>query len=64
MNNDAYVILFYGKTGESEITVINVFFNIIKGINLNDNFRYIFIVESKHQRSQAKSLIDDFIYII
>ena len=46
VNNDGYVILFYGKTGDHKITTINVFFNIIKGINLQDNFRFILIIEN------------------
>ena len=32
----AYIILFVGKTGEGKSTVINAFFNIIKGIQLED----------------------------
>ena len=44
--NDAYVILFCGKTGDSKSTAINAFFNIIKCITLHDNFRFILITEN------------------
>ena len=39
----AYIILFVGKTGEGKSTVINAFFNIIKGIQLEDKYRFILI---------------------
>ena len=56
--NDAYVILFCGKTGDGKTTAINAFFNIIKGITLHDNFRFILITEPKKQKGQAESQTD------
>jgi len=49
-NNDyqnAYVILFFGKIGDGKTTAINAIFNIIKGIELEDNYRFILITEPK-----------------
>ena len=51
----AYVILFCGKTGDGKTTAINAFFNIIKGITLDDNFRFILISEPEKKKGQAES---------
>ena len=56
--NDAYVILFCGKTGDGKTTAINAFFNIIKGITLHDNFRFILISEPQKKKGQAESQTD------
>ena len=40
---DAYGVLFWGKTGDGKSTTINAFFNIVKGIKLEDNYRFILI---------------------
>ena len=39
--NNAYIILFAGKKEEGKNSVINAFFNIIKGIKLEENKRYV-----------------------
>ena len=44
---NSYIILFLGKTGEGKTTAINAFFNIIKGINIEDNYRFILINEQE-----------------
>ena len=54
----AYIILFVGKTGEGKSTAINAFFNIIKGIQLEDKYRFILIEEIKKAKGQAESQTD------
>ena len=56
--NDAYVILFCGKTGDGKTTAINAIFNIIKGVKLEDNYRFILINEPEKKRGQAESKTD------
>ena len=56
--NIAYVILFVGKTGDGKTTAINAFFNIIKGIQLEDEYRFILIEEEKKKKGQAESQTD------
>ena len=56
--NNAYVILFCGKTGDGKTTAINAFFNIIKGVELEDNFRFILIKEPEKEKKQAVSQTD------
>ena len=56
--NNAYVVLFCGKTGDGKTTAINAFFNIIKGVKLEDNFRLILIKEPKKEKDQAESQTD------
>ena len=41
--DNAYVILFLGRVGDGKTTAINALFNIIKGIKLKDNYRFILI---------------------
>ena len=53
--NNAYVVLFCGKTGDGKSTAINAFFNIIKWIKLEDNYRFILIEEQKKEKGQAES---------
>lgn len=53
--SDARIILFSGRSGHGKTTAINAFFNIIKGINLEDTFRYILIEEEKKPEGQAVS---------
>ena len=48
--DNAYVVLFCGKTGDGKTTAINAFFNIIKGITLEDNYRFILIHEPKGKK--------------
>ena len=43
--DNAYVILFCGILGVGKSMAINAFFNIIKGIKLEDNYRFILITE-------------------
>ena len=60
-NNDylnAQIILFIGKTGDGKTIAINALFNIIKGIQLQDNFRYILIKEQRKAKGQAESQTD------
>ena len=56
--NEAYVVLFCGKTGDGKTTAINAFFNIIKGITLDDDFRFILISEPEKEKGQAESQTD------
>ena len=56
--DNAYVILFCGKTGDGKSTAINAFFNIIKGIKLGDNYRFILITEQKKPKGQAQPQTD------
>ena len=56
--DNAYVILFCGKTGDGKTTAINAFFNIIKGIKMEDNYRFILITEPKKPKGQAESQTD------
>ena len=56
--DNAYVVLFCGKTGDGKTTAINAFFNIIKGITLEDNYRFILIKEPEKQKGQAESQTD------
>ena len=55
---NSYVVLFCGKTGDGKTTAINAFFNIIKGIELNDSYRFILIREKKKEKGQAESQTD------
>ena len=55
---DAYVVLFCGKTGDGKTTAINAFFNIIKGVTLVDNYRFILISEPEKEKGQAESQTD------
>ena len=57
-DSDAYVILFCGKTGDGKWTALNAFFNIIKGIELEDNYRFILVTEPKKAKGQAESQTD------
>ena len=43
---NAYIILFIGKKGDGKSSSINSFFNIIKGIKIENDYRYILIEES------------------
>lgn len=55
---NAYVILFCGKTGDGKTTAINALFNIIKGIKMEDKSRFILIDEPKKLKGQAESQTD------
>jgi len=55
---DAKIILFVGKTGDGKTTAINSFFNIIKGVRLEDDFRFILIKEPTKKKGQAESQTD------
>ena len=56
--SDAYVVLFCGKTGDGKTTAINAFFNIVKGVQLEDNYRFILITEPKKEKGQAETQTD------
>ena len=49
------IILFIGKTGDGKTTAINAFFNIIKGIKLEDKYRLVLIREKTKEKGQAES---------
>ena len=49
------IVLFCGKTGDGKTTAINAFFNIIKGIRNEDNYRFILISEPSKEKGQAES---------
>ena len=55
---DAKIILFVGKTGDGKTTAINAFFNVVKGVRLEDDFRFILIKEPKKEKGQAESQTD------
>ena len=55
---DAKIILFVGKTGDGKTTAINAFFNVIKGVKLEDKFRFILIKEPKREKGQSVSQTD------
>ena len=52
------IILFIGKTGDGKTTAINAIFNILKGIKLEDNYRFILIKESIKDKGQSESQTD------
>ena len=52
---DAYIILFFGKTGDGKSTAINALFNIVKGVKLDNDFRFILISEKEKNKNQAVS---------
>ena len=56
--NNAYIILFAGKTGSGKTTAINAIVNIIKGIKLGDPKRYKLIEEKPKATGQAESQTD------
>ena len=56
--HNAYVVLFCGKTGDGKTTSINAIFNIVKGIEIEDNYRFILITEPKKEKGQAESQTD------
>ena len=60
--NYTYIILFFGKTGVRKSTDINAFFNIVKGIKLKYNNRFILITEPKKAKGQAESQTDGVHY--
>ena len=57
-DHNAYVVLFCGKTGDGKTTAINAFFNIIKGIEIDDPYRFILITEPEKKTGQAESQTD------
>lgn len=50
---DARVILFFGKKGEGKTTAINAFFNVIKGIKIEDKFRFILLTKSNLENNKG-----------
>lgn len=55
---EAYIVLFCGKTGDGKSTAINAFFNIVKGVTLQNDFRFILITEPDKPGGQAVSQTD------
>jgi len=55
---DAYIVLFCGKTGDGKSTAINAFFNIVKGVRLENDFRFVLINENEKEGGQAVSQTD------
>jgi hypothetical protein len=47
-----------GKTGDGKSTAINSFFNIIKGIKIEDKYRFILIEEKEKEKGEAISQTD------
>lgn len=62
--DNAYVVLFCGRTGDGKSTAINAFFNIIKGVKLEDNYRFILITEQKNLKDKLSHKQMVFIFII
>ena len=52
---EAYVVLFIGRVGDGKTNAINAFFNIVKGIKLEEKFRYILIEEPEKKEGQNVS---------
>ena len=50
---DAKILLFTGKTGDGKSTAINAFFNIIKGVKLEDNYRLFLIREDPKKKGES-----------
>ena len=48
--DNAYFLLFCGETGNGKTTAINAFFNIIKGIKFEDNYRFILITDQNEEK--------------
>jgi len=55
---DAYIVLFCGKTGDGKSTAINAFFNIVKGVRLENDFRFVLINEDEKEGGQSVSQTD------
>ena len=55
---NSFIILFAGKTGDGKSTAINAFFNIVKGVTIKDNYRFILIEEKPKPKGQAESQTD------
>lgn len=55
---DAYIVLFCGRTGDGKTTAINAFFNVIKGVKLENDFRFILINEPEKPEGQSVSQTD------
>lgn len=53
--HDAYIILFAGKTGDGKTTAINAFFNIVKGIKLDDKIRLVLIEEKGKGQHESQT---------
>ena len=51
----AKIILFTGQTGHGKSTAINAFFNIMKGVKFEDEYRFILIEEKEKKEGQAVS---------
>ena len=54
---EAYVVFFWGKIGDGKTTAINAFFNIVKGIKLEDNFRFLLI--SKNEKKEKEKKVEE-----
>ena len=57
--NNAYIVLFIGVIYHGKTTAINAFFNIIKGIKIEDKHRFILIEEIENENydlSQTKGI--------
>jgi GTP-binding protein EngB required for normal cell division len=50
---DAKILLFVGKTGDGKSTAINAFFNLIKGVKLEDNYRLYLIHEEAKKKGES-----------
>ena len=59
---NAYIVFFCGETGNGKTTAINALFNIIKGIELNDNYRFILIKQKINEKGE-KELQTDGIHL-
>ena len=55
---NAKILLFIGKTGDGKSTAINAIFNIIKGIKIEDKYRFILINEPVKEKGQSESQTD------
>ena len=48
---EAYIIMFLGDNGAGKTTAINALFNIIKGITIEDYYRFVLIKEEENNRN-------------
>ena len=52
---NALVVLFCGKSGDGKTFAINAIFNIIKGINLEDSYRFKLITEKGKSQCESQT---------
>lgn len=54
--DEVSTVLIVGMTGVGKSTFINSIANVLLGVEINDDFRYILIEEPEDQKEQKKSI--------